>query len=277
MASQPLIFAHRGASAVAPENTLPAFTKALEMGADGIELDVQATAEGELVVLHDFNLEGTTTGRGRIRKHTLAQLSDLDAGIRFNDAFSGTPIPTLDQVFELTANRCIVNVEIKNMDWDGGPEAGPLTRMIQRRRLYDKVIVSSFNPFSLRSVRQLDPHIPIGLLYKPKLPRPVGPRAPLIAAALKLSPNHLFFHLFRTWSASILAPDALHPHFQSINSALMAEARRRGQIVNAWTVNCGTEARRLAALGVNAIITDRPDAIRQALSEAGPVASPSDA
>ncbi|MDE0071855.1 MAG: glycerophosphodiester phosphodiesterase family protein [Caldilineaceae bacterium] len=277
MASQPLIFAHRGASAVAPENTLPAFTKALEVGADGIELDVQATAEGELVVLHDFNLERTTTGRGRLRKHTLAQLADLDAGIRFNDAFSGTPIPTLDQVFELTANRCIVNVEIKNMDWDGGPEAGPLTRMIQRRRLYDRVIVSSFNPFSLRKMRRLDPEIPLGLLYVPNLPRSGGPRPALPSRIRNVPLKHLVFHLFRAWSVSLLAPDALHPHFQSIDSALMAEARRRGQIVNAWTVNCGTEACRLAALGVDAIITDRPDAIRQALTEAGPVASPSDA
>ena len=178
MSSQPLIFAHRGASAVAPENTLPAFSKALEMGADGIELDVQATADGELVVLHDFNLERTTTGTGLLRKHTLAQLVDVDAGIRFNDAFANTPVPTLEQVFELTADRCIVNVEIKNMDWGGGPEAGPLSHMIRRRRLHDRVIVSSFNPFSLRKMRKLDPAIPLGLLYVPKLPVPPVPGPP---------------------------------------------------------------------------------------------------
>ena len=277
MSSQPLIFAHRGASAVAPENTLPAFTKALEMGADGIELDVQATADGELVVLHDFNLERTTTGTGLLRKHTLAQLVEIDAGIRFSDAFADTPIPTLEQVFELTADRCIVNVEIKNMDWDGGPEAGPLSHMIQRRRLHDRVIVSSFNPFSLRKMRKLDPAIPLGLLYMPKLPRRVGPRTPLVSRIRNLPLKHLPFHLFRALSVSLISPDALHPHFQSIDPSLMAAARRRGQHVNAWTVNCGAEARRLAALGVNAIITDRPDAIRLGLSQAGPAAAPSDA
>ena len=276
MSSQPLIFAHRGASAVAPENTLPAFVKALELGADGIELDVQATADGELVVLHDFNLERTTTGAGLLRKRTLAQLVDVDAGIRFNDAFAGTPIPTLEQVFELTAGRCIVNVEIKNMDWDGGPEARPLTRMIRRRRLHGQVIVSSFNPFALRKMRRLDPEIPLGLLYVPKLPRSGGPRPALPSRIRNVPLKHLVFHLFRASFVSLLAPDALHPHFQSIDSALMAEASRRGQFVNAWTVNCSAEARRLAALGVNAIITDRPDAIRQGLSEVGPASVPSD-
>ncbi len=277
MSSQPLIFAHRGASAVAPENTLPAFSEALAMGAHGIELDVQATADGELVVLHDFNLERTTTGAGLLRDHTLAQLVDVDAGIRSNNAFAGTKIPTLEQVFELTADRCIVNVEIKNMDWDGGPEAGPLTRMIQRRRLHDRVIVSSFNPFSLRKVRKLDPAIPLGLLYVSKLPRPAGPRPTLVSTIRNLPFKHLLFHLFRAWSISLVAPDALHPHFQSIDSQLMAEARRRSQDVNAWTVNCSAEARRLADLGVNAIITDRPDAIRQGLSQARPAAAPSEA
>ena len=277
MSSQPLIFAHRGASAVAPENTLPAFTKALEMGADGIELDVQATADGELVVLHDFNLERTTTGSGLLRKRAVAQLVEIDAGVRFNRDFAGTPIPTLEQVLELTADRCIVNVEIKNMDWDGGPEAGPLTRVVQRRRLHDRVIVSSFNPFALRKMRRLDPAIPLGLLYVPRLPSPVGPRPTLVSRIRKVPFKLLFFHLFSAFFVSRFSPDALHPHFQSIDASLMAEARRRGQHVNAWTVNCGAEARRLAALGVNAIITDRPDGIRQALSEAGPAAAPSDA
>ena len=175
MSSQPLIFAHRGASAVAPENTLPAFVKALELGADGIELDVQATADGELVVLHDFNLERTTTGAGLLRKRTLAQLVDVDAGIRFNDAFAGTPIPTLEQVFELTAGRCIVNVEIKNMDWDGGPEARPLTRMIQRRRLHGQVIVSSFNPSPCAKCDDSTPKYPWASYTCPSYRVPAAP------------------------------------------------------------------------------------------------------
>ncbi len=251
MTALPQIFAHRGASAVAPENTLPAFETALELGADGIELDVQATADGELVVLHDFNLERTTTGAGPLRDHALAQLSAIDAGVRFSDVFAGTRIPTLEQVFDLVGDSCIVNVEIKNMDWNGGREAEPLARIIKRRGLYDQVIVSSFNPVSLRKMRQLDPSVPLGLLY-----------------SSKPSLTHLLLLLARPWLSRSIAPDALHPYFEAIDAKLIETARSRGQQVNAWTVNSVPEAFRLARLGVNAIITDTPDVIRQGLSQA---------
>lgn len=269
MTKQPQIFAHRGANAVAPENTLPAFEKALEMGVDGVELDVQATADGELVVLHDFSLERTTTGAGALRSHTLAQLAAIDAGVRFDDAFAGTPIPTLEQVFDLVEDRCIVNVEIKNMDWNGGREAGPLARLIKRRRLFDQVIVSSFNPVSLRKMRQLDPSIALGLLYFSKPPRQDGETGTLLHRVRSLPVKHLFLHLSRSLLSRGIAPDALHPHFASIDAKLVAAARSRGQRVNAWTVNSVAEARRLAGLGVDAIITDLPDVIRQGLPPAG--------
>ena len=246
MTVQTLIFAHRGANAVAPENTLPAFEKALELGADGIELDVQATADGALVVLHDFSLSRTTSGAGLLRSHTLAQLADVDAGVRFDDSFAGTPIPTLEQVFDLVGERCIVNVEIKNVDWDGGREAEPLTRMIQARGLHDQVIVSSFNPFSLRKMRRLDATIALGLLYFPQLPRSSVPPGSVIQKVRSLPLKHLFFHLSRAVFSSRIVPEALHPHFASVDARLVATARSRGQRVNAWTVNNASEARRLA-------------------------------
>ena len=266
MATHPQIFAHRGANAVAPENTLPAFEKALELGADGIELDVQATADGALVVLHDFSLGRTTTGAGLLRAHTLAQLAAVDAGVLFDDSFAGTPIPTLEQVFDLVGARCIVNVEIKNMDWRGGREAEPLARMIRRRRLHEQVIVSSFNPIALRKMRQLDPAIALGLLYFVKPPPQMGAPGNFIQKVRHLPFKHLFFHLTRPWFAADIVPQALHPYFQSIDAQLVAEARSRGQLVNAWTVNSVTEARRLARLGVDAIITDLPDEIRRGLA-----------
>ena len=268
MTTRPKIFAHRGASAVAPENTLPAFEKALEMGADGTELDVQATADGQLVVLHDYNLERTTTGAGPLRSHTLAQLAGIDAGIRFDTAFSGTPIPTLEQVFDLVGDSFIVNVEIKNMDWDGGREPEPLVRLIQRRRLYDQVIVSSFNPIALRKMRQLDPSVPLGLLYFDRPPHATNGNRSLIQKARSLPLKDLLLYFCRPWLSRGLAPEALHPYFTSINPQLIAKARSRGQQVNAWTVNSGAEALRLAGLGVDAIITDIPDTIRKELSRA---------
>lgn len=274
MSTTPQIFAHRGASAVAPENTLPAFEKALDLGADGIELDVQATADGELVVLHDFSLERSTSGVGLLRNHTLAQLAGIDAGIRFSQSFANTPIPTLEQVFDLVGDRCIVNVEIKNMDWDGGPEAGPLAHMIKQRGLYRQVIVSSFNPLSLRKVRRLDPSIRLGFLYFAQPPHSNGAKESLLKRIRPLPLKLLFLHLTRPWFTRVIAPEALHPYFAAIDSQLVEAARARGQLVNAWTVNDGREARRLARLGVDAIITDVPDEIRRELSTSPSAADP---
>lgn len=275
LAIEPLIFAHRGASAAAPENTLPAFEKALEMGADGIELDVQATADGVLVVFHDYRLERVTNGAGLLRRRTLADLAGIDAGARFGPSFAGVPIPTLEQVLDLVEDRCIVNVEIKNLAWNGGREAVPLARLIRRADLYDRTIVSSFNPFALAKMRRLDPAVTLGLLYLPKLPR----RRPARAARARGNPlsipfRQLLFHFASSWVARWLAPEALHPHHQSVDAALVSDARRRARQVNAWTVNDVAEARRLARLGVNGIITDRPDLMRQGLASAAPSWAP---
>ena len=276
MSVTPQIFAHRGASAVAPENTLPAFEKGLELGADGFELDVQATADGKLVVLHDYNLERSTNGVGLLRNHTLAQLAGIDAGIRFSESFANTPIPTLDQVFDLVGDTCIVNGEIKNMDWDGGREAEPLARMINRRNLYQQVIVSSFNPLSLRKMRQLDPSIRLGYLYFKRPPHTDRANENIFQRFRNVPPKFLFYHFSRGWFTKTIAPEALHPYFTSIDEPLMETARSRGQLVNAWTVNEGGEAKRLARLGVNAIITDVPDKIRRELSNPPPAPAPAD-
>ncbi len=243
MPNRTQVYGHRGAKAVAPENTLPAFEKAIQLGAAGIELDTQATADGQLIVLHDFRLERTTTGNGLVREHTLAQLQGVDAGIRFHESFAGTPIPTLDQVFDLVSDRCRVNVEIKNMDWDGGPEVELLVQMMQRRKLHDQVIVSSFNPIALMKVRWADPSIALGLLYSGDLP--------------------LF--LRRAWLGPLIAPEALHPHHTIIDEEYMRWARSQGHFVNTWTVNDPDEARRLAGLGVDTIISDVPDVIIEAI------------
>ncbi|MGC8781706.1 MAG: glycerophosphodiester phosphodiesterase, partial [Anaerolineae bacterium] len=113
---QPLIFAHRGACRVAPENTLPAFLAAMDLGADGVELDVQYSSDGKLMVIHNPSLEATTNGTGRVTAHTFDELRALDAGAHFAAEFAGTPIPTLDEVLELAAGRLLVNIELKALD-----------------------------------------------------------------------------------------------------------------------------------------------------------------
>lgn len=244
--SRPQVFAHRGAKAVAPENTLPAFQRAIEMRVDGIELDVHCSQDGHLVVIHDESLERTTTGTGKVGDYTAAQLARIDAGSRFHPTFSGVGVPTLAAVFDLVGNRCQVNVEIKSDDPNGGDQAEPLIELIKARNLYDQVIVSSFNPPSLIKMRALAPTIQLGLLYYLPLPA----------------------FLRDAWFTSIINPDAIHPYHRLVNADLMTWAQTRGCPVNTWTVNDTAEAQRLAALGVNVIMSDVPDQIMAALQHA---------
>ncbi|MCB0065388.1 MAG: hypothetical protein KDE19_24855 [Caldilineaceae bacterium] len=242
--TSPQIFAHRGAKAVAPENTLPAFAKALEMGVAGIELDVHCSKDGKLVVIHDDSLERTTTGTGKVVDYTATELAKVDAGSRFHSDFAGVGIPTLDEVFDLVGNRCLVNVEVKTADPLGGDQVEPLLAMIKARHLYEQVIISSFNPVSLIKVRWLDPKVQLGLLYY-----------------LPLTP-----WLRNAWFTPIMQPDAVHPHYSLIDEAHMTWARGHNCKVNTWTVNELAEAKRLAALGVDVIMSDVPDEIMAGLS-----------
>ena len=105
------IFAHRGARCAAPENTLPAFAVALDMGVAGIELDVHRSADGQLVVIHDFTVEKTTDGQGAVEALSAAELRRLDAGSHFSPAFAGVQIPLLEEVLELVGDRCLLNVQ----------------------------------------------------------------------------------------------------------------------------------------------------------------------
>ena len=112
--SRPLIYAHRGASALAPENTLAAFLLAQRLGADGIELDVMLTADNQLIVIHDDTVDRTTNGHGKVAEMPLAALRDLDAGSYFGEAYRGEKLPTLAEVYEALGGKLRINVELKN-------------------------------------------------------------------------------------------------------------------------------------------------------------------
>lgn len=240
----PQIFAHRGARMAAPENTLPAFATALAMGADGIELDVHCSKDGQLAVIHDFTVDKTTNGKGNVRDFTAAELAQLDAGSSFSPQFAGVGVPTLDQVFDLVGSRCRINVEIKSENFvEGGSEVEPLVTLIQQRNLYDQVIVSSFNPITLIKLRWTDPKVKLGLLYFTDLPP----------------------HLRQAWFTSSIQPEALHPYHRLVDASHLAWAQMRGCAVNTWTVNEVAEARRLVSLGVDVIMTDVPDVMIKAL------------
>jgi len=239
----PLIIAHRGAGMLAPENTLAAFRKALELGVDGIELDVMLCKSGEAVVIHDFTVDRTTDGHGQVKDLTLEELKRLDAGSWFDPRFAGERIPTLEEVFDLVGTKAIINVELKSTSIMGdGLEKG-VVELIRRKGLFDNVIVSSFNPLALWRVRRMDPRIKTGLLYASDLP----------------------IYLRQAWFYPLAQPDALHPRYDMVTPVYLEKVKAKGHRVNVWTVNDPQEMRRLIDLGVDAIITDRPGLLKEML------------
>ncbi len=240
---RPLVFAHRGAKTVAPENTIPAFLKAIELGADGVELDVQFSADGALVVIHGLTLDETTDGHGRVTSHTLEELKALDAGSWFGPEFAGTRLCTLEEALDAIGDRLLINIEAKSFSMGNDGMAEQIAEIIQQRDLYDQVIVSSFNPFTLRRLKKVDPRIETGLLYAPDLP----------------------IYLSRAWLRPWAKPDALHPEYVMVDEAYMRWARQKGYPVNVWTVNDPDDMRRMIDLGVNIIVTDYPDRLRALL------------
>ena len=240
---EPLVFGHRGARAYAPMNTLPAFELAAEQGAHGIELDVHRSRDGFPVILHDFEIDATTDGSGRIVEKTLAELKALDAGSWYDTRFAGVRIPTLDEVFEAVGRRLFVNVEIKSISEQTDGVEQVVADCIHRHGMEQRVIVSSFNPLALMRFRQIMPDVPTGFLYA------VADDL-LVRAAM---------------NDSAFTYEAFHPYYQDIDEQVVAEHKQHGRILNTWTVNDPQRAVDLVALGVSGIITDNPDTILAAL------------
>jgi len=248
----PLILAHRGASAYAPENTIAAFRLAHELGADGIECDVRLTRDKIPVIIHDDTVDRTTNGAGRVSDLTIAEIARLDAGSWKTTDYRGEPIPTLAQVFEGLADwlhpvgrvrPCFINLELKTkrLTTDGLERA--VLNVIARYGVQDRVLLSSFNPLALHRAKTINPRLARGLLYDSSSP----------------------IFLRQTWLRFWAAPQAMHPEHTLLDAKYMEWARRKKLHVNTWTVDEPAEAVRLAKLAVNAIITNKPDVIRQAL------------
>jgi len=242
---RPLNIGHRGASAAAPQNTLAAFRKAIELGADGVELDAQLSADGVPVVIHDFVVETTTDGTGRVADKTLAELKASDAGSKFSPEFAGERIPTLAEVFEAIEGRLLINIELKDFDSFGGKLEAPVVEVVRKHAMEQRVLFSSFNPFVLYAVKRLAPDIPAGLLYREDLP----------------------IHLRRAWLAALIPHEARHPRCSMVTEATVKWCHMRGLRVNTWTVDEPADMCRLIALGVDGIITNRPDLLRDVLED----------
>ena len=231
----PIIFAHRGASAYAPENTLAAFELAVQQGVQAIELDAKLSADGHVIVIHDQSVDRTTNGSGNVAEMPFPAMQELDAGSSFSVKFRGERIPALNEVFEVVGKRILINVELTNYATPFDTLVPKVVNLVRRHALEKRVLFSSFFPHNLRRARRLLPEVP---------------RGPLTWAGW-----------MGAWSRTFcwLAPyQALHPYTTSVNARLVQRFHAAGRRVHAWTVNDEAEMRRLFALGVDGIFTDDP-------------------
>jgi len=234
---QPVVFAHRGASARAPENTIAAFELALTHQADAIELDVKLSADGYVVVMHDATVDRTTDGKGRVRDLPLAELKALDAGSRFSDQFKGEKVPTLEEVFEALGRRTFINVELTNYNSSRDSLVETVCMLVKKHKMQKRVLFSSFLASNLSKARNFLPGVPRGLL------------------AL----NGLLGVWARSFGFAFGKYDALHPNLKDMTQQEAMRVHRLKRRVHVWTVNDPQDMRRLFHWGVDGIFTDDPE------------------
>lgn len=233
--SFPKIIGHRGIPHIAPENTIVSFKKALESGADGLETDVQMTKDGHIILCHDETLNRTTNGKGLLKDYTLKELKNLSAGAYFSEEFKEEKIPTLEEFFELVWDKNIlINIEIKSgiVIYDGIEEK--LISMINKLNIGHKIIISSFNHYSLLKCKEIDKNIKTGVLYAAGLVAP--------------------------WEyAKRINADAIHPFYYSIRPDMIPSLKNNKIMVNPYTVDDETHMRYMINMGVDGIITNYAD------------------
>ena len=244
---RPIIFAHRGDLAHAPENTLPSFQQAIQKGADGVELDVKLTADGHVIVIHDSTVDRTTDGKGRVASLTLEAIRKLDAGKWFNEKFVGTKVPLLEEVFETIGKDKMINIELKDYAASRDGLMIKVSELIKRHNNHSQILFSSFFPSNLKTAARLLPEVPRGLLAMPGL---LGLWA------------RSFGFMFGDYQA-------LHPHISNTSREQMQRAHRLKRRVHVWTVNLPEEINRLKEWGVDGIITDDPQTAVRALERGG--------
>lgn len=221
------IIGHRGAMGLEPENTLRSFKKALDLGVDGLEFDVQ-NIHGELLVFHDESLERTTNGEGKLLNHSVEALRKLDAG-------KGEQIPTLAEVVELIGNQAFINIELKG--FDTASLVMKLVRMLDRKRFKkEQFIISSYLFSELSLVHELDPEIRLGV---------IADEYPTIAQEF----------------ADEIDAYSFHPSYSILNQSLVDDAHNNGMKVYVHTVNDLDKINHSRTLGVDGVFTDFPDRV----------------
>ncbi len=244
------IISHRGANKYAPQNTLPAFQKSIQLCADGVETDVHMTKDGVPVICHNYTINDTSNGMGTIASYTLEEIKKFDFGAYYSPTFKGTPIPTLDEFLDLIASSDIeiMNIELKTPRERESDIVKKTITAVKEHGLFDRLLISSFSSKLLIEAKKIDPRCKTGYLYSPnnfhsplQLANPVG-------------------------YAKKIGADALHPIEFYVGPLYVKAAHANGIKVNAWTVNNEFSIRRLIKCGVDGIITDCPDKVRSIMN-----------
>jgi glycerophosphoryl diester phosphodiesterase len=244
----PLVIAHRGDSAHRPENTLASFAGALELGASAVELDVQLTRDGHVVVIHDPMLERTTSGRGDVRQLTLAEVRAVSAGYpeRFGSEWAGERVPTLAEALALLRDRARALIEVKaesvTADETGGVEALAVEE-VRRSGMADRVALISFDQRAILRLRQLAPDISRGRIFG------------------RTSADELLADARATASEVVL------PHKSQLSDALVARVQAAGLKLATWVVDEPEELRELARFDLYGVGSNRPGVLLEAIAD----------
>lgn len=231
--------AHRGATGYAPENTIAAFDKGVEMKADYIEIDVQRSYDGQLVIIHDTTVDRTTDGTGKVKDLTFDQLRSLDAGSWKGEQFKGEKIPTFDEILDRYHGKVGILIELKAPELYPGIEKQVADKLIERnldKPQNEKIIIQSFNFESMKLTNDLLPKVPIGVL--------TSNRAHTTEQALQE---------FATYA------DYFNPSYGIVSKELVDQVHGLGMKIQSWTVRSQEAADFLLEMNVDGIITDYPD------------------
>lgn len=241
--SNSFVISHRGANKYAPQNTLHAFEKAIEIGCEGFETDVHITKDGKIVLCHNYTIDETSNGTGLIADKTLDELKSYDFGSYFNKRFAGTKIPTIDEFlsFVETTDISVLNIEIKSPKENETAIVKETIKAVKEHGLFDKLLISSFDPKLLVEAKEIDKNCKTGFLY---------------------APNRLITYTMLLWPikfAKKIGCDALHPQCLYVNPAYVKAAHKEGLLVNPWTVDTEFFINKMIDFSADGIITNYPD------------------
>jgi glycerophosphoryl diester phosphodiesterase len=248
---KPLVVAHRGGAALAPENTLAAFANAIKLGVDMVECDVHLSKDGQVVVMHDPDVSRTTDGRGQIGDLTLAELKTLNAAAKFPGGYAAQTVPTLAELLDLVKGKTILQIEVKvNARQQRYPDIErKVLEQVNARGMINDVIVISFDFPTLVEFKTLEPRVKTGALLRADWFTARGNHAEkIVADAMEAS-----------------RADYLMPTFAPVTETLVNVVHARGFQIGVWTVDNSADMTRLAGWGVDAITTNRPDELKRVL------------